>query len=68
LRTVRVSQPSQEPVYYIQRSSLCLAAQGAKIAMIGGDTYAYEAGQMALDSVDVTVRAVLCFCPRNFEN
>src|SRR5687767_9507828 len=53
LRTVRVSQPNQEPVHYIQRSSLCLAAQGAKIAMIGGDSYAYEAGQMALYSVDV---------------
>lgn len=53
LRTVRVSQPNQEPVHYIQRSSLCLAAQGAKIAMIGSDTYAYEAGQMALYSVDV---------------
>src|SRR5437763_2163497 len=53
LRVVRVSRPNQEPVHYIQRSSLCLAAQGAKIAMIGGDTYAYEAGQMALYSVDV---------------
>ncbi|HYC62762.1 MAG TPA: AraC family transcriptional regulator [Thermoanaerobaculia bacterium] len=53
MRAVRVSQPNQEPVHYIQRSSLCLAAQGAKIAMIGGDTYAYEAGQMALYSVDV---------------
>jgi AraC-like DNA-binding protein len=53
LRVVRVSQPNQEPVHYFQRSSLCLAAQGAKIAMIGGDTYTYEAGQMALYSVDV---------------
>src|SRR5437868_546285 len=53
LRVVRVSQPNQEPVHYFQRSSLCLAAQGEKIAMIGGDTYTYEAGQMALYSVDV---------------
>jgi AraC-like DNA-binding protein len=53
LRVVRVSQPNQEPVHYFQRSSLCLAAQGGKIAMVGGDTYTYEAGQMALYSVDV---------------
>lgn len=55
LRTAKVSQPNQEPVHYFQRSSLCLAAQGSKIAMIGEDTYTYEAGQMALYSVDVPI-------------
>jgi AraC-like DNA-binding protein len=49
----RVSQTNQEPLHYVQRSSLCIAAQGAKIVMIGDDTYGYEAGQMAVYSIDV---------------
>ncbi len=40
-------------MHYLQRSSLCLIAQGAKIVMIGSDTYGYEAGQMAVYSIDV---------------
>ncbi|HWS70518.1 MAG TPA: AraC family transcriptional regulator [Thermoanaerobaculia bacterium] len=55
VHAARVSQPNQEPVRYVQQSSLCVAAQGAKIAMIGGDTYSYEAGQMALYPVDVPI-------------
>lgn len=53
VRVARVSQPNQEPVHYVQRSSLCLVGQGAKIVMIGDETYAYEAGQMAVYSIDV---------------
>jgi AraC-like DNA-binding protein len=53
VRAGRVSQPNREPMHYVQRSSLCIVAQGAKIVMIGGDTYGYEAGQMALYSIDV---------------
>src|SRR6478672_7320005 len=49
----RVSQTNQEPMHYVQRSSLCIVAQGAKIVMIGDETYGYEAGQMALYSIDV---------------
>jgi AraC-like DNA-binding protein len=49
----RVSQTNQEPMHYLQRSSLCIVAQGAKIVMIGDETYSYEAGQMALYSIDV---------------
>lgn len=49
----RVSHPNDDPVHYVQRSSLCIVAQGAKIVMIGGDTYAYQAGQIALYSIDV---------------
>jgi len=50
---VRVSQTNQEPIHYVQGSSLCLVAQGAKVVMIGGESYAYEAGQMAVYSIDV---------------
>jgi AraC-like DNA-binding protein len=53
VHAARVSQPSREPVHYVQRSTLCIVAQGAKIAMIGEDTYGYEAGQMAVYSIDV---------------
>jgi AraC-like DNA-binding protein len=49
----RASQTNQEPMHYLQRSSLCIVAQGAKIVMIGDETYGYEAGQMALYSIDV---------------
>jgi AraC-like DNA-binding protein len=49
----RASQTNQERMHYLQRSSLCIIAQGAKIVMIGGDTYGYEAGQMAVYSIDV---------------
>jgi AraC-like DNA-binding protein len=53
LRAVRASQTNPEPLHYVQRSTLCIVAQGAKIVMIGGDTYGYEAGQMAVYSIDV---------------
>src|ERR1051325_6532149 len=53
VRVGRVSKPNQEPMHYVQRSSLCLVGQGAKIVTIGGETYGYEAGQMAVYSIDV---------------
>ena len=53
VRIARVSHTNQEPVHYVQRSSLCIIAQGAKIVMIGEDTYGYEAGQMAAYSIIV---------------
>jgi AraC-like DNA-binding protein len=53
VRAARVSQTNQEPTHYVQRSTLCIVAQGAKIVMIGGDTYGYEAGQMAVYSMEV---------------
>jgi len=53
VRAARVSQTNQEPMHYVQRSTLCIVAQGAKIVMIGDDTYGYEAGQLAVYSIDV---------------
>ena len=53
VRVARVSQTNREPLHYVQQSTLCIVAQGAKIVMIGGDTYAYEAGQLAVYSIDV---------------
>jgi AraC-like DNA-binding protein len=53
VHAARVSQTNREPMHYVQRSSLCIVAQGAKVVTIGDDTYSYEAGQMALYSIDV---------------
>jgi AraC-like DNA-binding protein len=53
VHAIRLSRSNDEPVHYVQPSSLCMVAQGAKIVMIGEDTYGYEAGQMALYSIDV---------------
>jgi AraC-like DNA-binding protein len=53
VRAARRSQTNQEPLHYVQRSTLCIVAQGAKIVMIGDDTYGYEAGQMAVYSIDL---------------
>src|SRR5204863_10034994 len=53
VRVARVSQTNQEPIHYVQRSTLCVVAQGAKIVMIGGDNYSYEGGQMVVYSIDV---------------
>jgi AraC-like DNA-binding protein len=53
VRVARVSHPNSETVHYVQRPTLCIVAQGAKIVMIGGDTYEYEAGEMAVYSIAV---------------
>lgn len=53
VRAARVSQTNLEPIHYVQRATLCIVAQGAKVVMIGGDTWSYEAGQMAVYSIDV---------------
>ncbi len=53
VRVARVSEPNNDPVHYVQRASMCIVAQGAKVVIIGGDTYGYEAGQIALYSIDV---------------
>ncbi|HEY0141774.1 MAG TPA: AraC family transcriptional regulator [Thermoanaerobaculia bacterium] len=55
VHAARVSRPNQEAVHFVQQSSLCVVAQGAKSVVIGGDSYSYEAGQMALYSVDVPI-------------
>ncbi|MEO8032827.1 MAG: AraC family transcriptional regulator [Acidobacteriota bacterium] len=53
VHAIRQSHSNDEPVHYLQRSSLCIVAQGAKVVQIGEETYRYEAGQMALYSIAV---------------
>src|SRR5687768_16063691 len=55
IHAARVSQPNEEAVHFVQQSSVGVVAQGAKSVVIGEDTYSYEAGQMALYSVDVPI-------------
>ncbi len=55
VHAIRVSRANKELTHYVQRSSLGIIAQGAKVAMIGDATYRCEAGNIALYSIDVPV-------------
>jgi hypothetical protein len=55
VHAIRVSHANEELTHYVQRSSLCIIAQGRKVAMIGDATYGCEAGDIALYSIDVPV-------------
>jgi AraC-like DNA-binding protein len=55
VHAVRVSHANEELTHYVQRASLGIIAQGAKVAMIGDATYGCEAGNLALYSIDVPV-------------
>jgi AraC-like DNA-binding protein len=61
----RVSQTNPERMHYLQRPALCMVAQGAKIVMIGSDTYGYEAGQMAVYSIDVPMAGRVTLASRS---
>ena len=54
---IRVSRTNTEVSHALQRSSVCITAQGAKSVMLGENVYGYEAGQVAVYSVDVPVAA-----------
>jgi AraC-type transcriptional regulator N-terminus len=55
VHAVRVSHANEELTHYVQRASLGIIAQGAKVAIIGDATYGCEAGNLALYSIDVPV-------------
>ena len=54
---LRWSRPSHEPVHVTQRPALCLVAQGGKVAMLGTETFAYDAARMLVFSVDLPIAA-----------
>ncbi len=54
---IRVSRTSAELTRVIQRSSVCIVAQGAKSVMVGDDVLEYEPSRIAVYSVDVPVAA-----------
>lgn len=49
----RASQPSTEKMYGLLEPSACIVASGAKNVLIGEDSYEYQAGKVAVYSVDV---------------
>lgn len=53
LYAARASRPSTEAMYGLQEPSACIVASGAKSVLIGEDIYDYQAGQVAVFSVDV---------------
>ena len=55
IHAVRISHTNEELTHYVQRASLGIIAQGAKVAVIGDATYTCEAGNLALYSIDVPV-------------
>jgi AraC-like DNA-binding protein len=57
VQAIRVAHPHAELAHYMQRSSMCIVAQGAKTVTIGDDAYDYAAGQVAVYSIDVPVAA-----------
>jgi AraC-like DNA-binding protein len=54
---IRVTHPHAEVTRYMQRSCMCIVAQGMKTATIGDDSYDYGAAQVAVYSIDVPVAA-----------
>jgi AraC-like DNA-binding protein len=52
---IRVSHPNRDVTHYLQRSSMCIVAQGAKTVAIGDDTYDYATSQVAVYSIDVPI-------------
>jgi AraC-like DNA-binding protein len=53
LFAARTSRPSSEAMHGIQEPSACIVANGAKSVLIGEQIFEYEAGQVAVFSVDV---------------
>lgn len=54
---IRISHAATQLTHALQRSSICLAAQGSKSVLLGEDVYRYEPGRIAVYSVDVPVAA-----------
>jgi AraC-like DNA-binding protein len=54
---IRVSHTNAELTHAVQRSSVCIVAQGAKSVTAGGALYQYDAGRIAVYSVDLPVAA-----------
>ena len=52
---IKVSRPSTTATHSLQHPSACIVAGGAKSVMIGDDVYEYEAGQVAVYSIDLPV-------------
>jgi AraC-like DNA-binding protein len=53
VHAIRISATNHEAMHGLQQSSACIVAQGAKSVLIGEDVHTYEAGGIAVYSVDL---------------
>jgi AraC-like DNA-binding protein len=57
VHAIKVARPSTKATHAILHPSVCIVAQGAKSVLVGEDVYTYEAGQVAVYSIDIPVAA-----------
>lgn len=57
VHVIRIARANAESIHGMQRSSMCIVAQGAKTVWVGEDVYEYGAAQIAVYSVDIPVAA-----------
>jgi AraC-like DNA-binding protein len=57
VRAIRRSRPYSELAHAVQRSALCIVAQGAKTVMAGREVIEYAPSRMVVYSVDIPVAA-----------
>jgi AraC-like DNA-binding protein len=53
VHAIRISQTNEEVMHGLQQASVCIVAQGAKSVTIGDDVHTYDAGGVAVYSIDV---------------
>jgi len=53
VHAIRISETNHESMHGLQQASVCIVAQGAKSVLIGEDVHTYDAGGVAVYSVDV---------------
>ena len=53
VHAIRVAATNHEAMHGLQQSSACIVAQGAKSVLIGEEVHTYEAGGIAVYSVDL---------------
>jgi AraC-like DNA-binding protein len=57
VHAIRLSNTTTELTHGLQRSAICIVAQGEKSVTVGENSYKYEPGRVAVYSVDIPVAA-----------
>ncbi|MFA6954394.1 MAG: AraC family transcriptional regulator [Thermoanaerobaculia bacterium] len=53
VHAIRISETNEQIAHGLQQASVCIVAQGAKSVLIGEDVHTYDAGGVAVYSIDV---------------
>src|SRR5512138_2291043 len=53
VHAIRISETNEKVAHGLQHAAVCIVAQGAKSVLIGDDVHDYDAGSVAVYSVDV---------------